>query len=113
MANMSLYFHHLLVEYATFPEQSGIFKKLYYEILVKRAAQQAEVIFTISEFSRSRILSWLDISADQLIINIGCGVSGNLCRRRCLEPGDPYILLAGNRKAHKNEFRTPVICIFQ
>ena len=85
-------------------ENSSFFKRIYFNTLVKRACKRALFVITISEFSKERILNWVEIP-DEKVINIGCGVSdvffNNSIEPWC--PGFEYFLCVGNRKKHKNE----------
>jgi glycosyltransferase involved in cell wall biosynthesis len=87
------------------PENTSLMIRLYYATIAKRAAQRAERILTISEFTRTQIVEWSGIPAEK-IFNVGCGVDA------AYHPGEdvyglpfPYLLCVSNRKRHKNEFR--------
>jgi len=87
------------------PENSSLLKKLYYNLIMRRACHNAFRVLTVSEFSRQRIISWAKVPADH-VVNIGNGVAE--CYRDDVEPYNPgyqYLLCVGNRKAHKNESR--------
>ncbi|HCD6531725.1 TPA: glycosyltransferase family 4 protein, partial [Klebsiella pneumoniae] len=63
-------------------------------------------IFTVSEFSKSRIVQWSGQDPSK-IINVGNGVA------ECFTPegdkknfGFKYLLCVSNRKTHKNEYNT-------
>ena len=86
-------------------ENSSPLIRLYYATVAKRACHRATAVLTVSEFTRSQILEWSEISSDK-VINVSCGVEASY------QPeGDryalpfPYLLCVSNRKLHKNEFR--------
>lgn len=79
-------------------------KHHYYERVVRPRALRAHRIFTVSEFSRFRILEWAGLPESRVIV-AGNGVddrffaddSGSKLKSR-----RPYILHVGNHKPHKN-----------
>lgn len=88
------------------PENSSIAKRLFYKFIIKNACRRAKYIFTVSDFSKNRILEWSGVDSGK-VINVGNGVSKEF------NPdvtGDyytfDYILCVSNRKSHKNEIRT-------
>jgi glycosyltransferase involved in cell wall biosynthesis len=92
---------HDLIHLDVAGERSGI-KHAYYERVVKPAAKRANVVFTVSEFSRTRILEWAGIPSEQVV------VAGNGVDDAYFEVGPgatlgrPFILHVGNHKPHKN-----------
>ncbi len=87
------------------PENSSFLKRVFYNFVIKPRCSKAKKIFTVSEFSRQRIIQWSHVDADK-VINIGNGVSSNY--NQFVEPYKPgfvYLLCVGNRKLHKNEAR--------
>jgi glycosyltransferase involved in cell wall biosynthesis len=88
--------HIRLREYATYR------RRLYYELLVKRASWRAYRVLTVSEYSRRDILEWTQLPGD-VVVNVGNGVDGIFRPEGPrYEPGFPYLLYVGNSKAHKN-----------
>jgi len=85
------------------PENSSLFKKIFYNLIIKRGCKKAEYIFTVSEFSKRRIVEWSGISSEK-VINVGNGVSSSFHPDGELYdvPYD-YFLCVSNRKLHKNE----------
>ncbi len=88
------------------PENSSRLKRLYYATVVKRACHSSASIFTVSAFSRKRIIEWSGVPPEK-VVNVGCGVGPEY------HPGVapyklsfPYLLCVSNRRGHKNEFRT-------
>lgn len=88
------------------PENTSFIKKVFYNTVIKHGCKKANYIFTVSEFSRNRIIDWSGVSPTK-VINVGNGVS-----ERFKPEGDKkdfgfeYILCVSNRKEHKNELRT-------
>ncbi len=80
-------------------------KQLYYEKLTKPSARKAYKIITISEYSKQRILEWLNVPEEH-VVNVSCGVDQHLSPEGPKHlPGYPYLLHIGNTKAHKNVVR--------
>ncbi|HDS5084901.1 TPA: glycosyltransferase family 4 protein, partial [Klebsiella pneumoniae subsp. pneumoniae] len=88
-----------------FMENSSFLKRVYYNLILKRACRKAKKIFTVSEFSKQRIVNWAKIDKEKIFV-LGNGVSEsfnyNVPKYQC---DFKYILVVGNRKAHKNEPR--------
>ncbi|HCD8046670.1 TPA: glycosyltransferase family 4 protein, partial [Klebsiella michiganensis] len=84
---------------------SSFLKKMYYRLVLKRACKKSLAIFTVSEFSKRRIIDWAGIDGDKVTV-VGNGVSGNFKPDgRTFLPGYNYIFCVSNRKEHKNEKR--------
>ena len=85
------------------PEETGALKRLFYEALIRPALKQAEAIFTVSEFSKSRIADWGRVSPEKIIV-VGNGVSQSFTPEgeRWQGTHRPYFLYVGNHKPHKN-----------
>lgn len=77
-------------------------KSLYYDIVVKPALKNAAVVFTVSEYSRERILGWSSVAPDKVVC-VGNGVDSAFSPEgaRWQNPR-PYLLYVGNQKPHKN-----------
>jgi len=87
------------------PENSSPLKRSYYATLLRRAAQRALCVLTVSEFSRGRILEWSGLRPHR-VVNVGNGVGAEF------HPGAvpfrlsrPYLLAPTSRKRHKNDQR--------
>ncbi|WP_227536753.1 glycosyltransferase family 4 protein [Klebsiella michiganensis] len=88
------------------PENSSFIKRLFYDYVIKRGCKKAELIFTVSEFSKERIAEWSGEMPSK-IINVGNGVSSSFTPNGNKKQfGFNYILCVSNRKKHKNEFET-------
>lgn len=88
------------------PENSSGVKRLYYATILKRACNRAARILTVSDFSRSRIITWAGVP-EETVVNVRCGVDAQYNPE--VAPFDlhfPYLLCVSNRKRHKNELRT-------
>jgi len=83
-------------------ENSSLFKRWYYNSVIIQNIRGAARVLTVSEFSRMRIIEWSGVSED-CVINVGNGVGSNYVPcGDVYDPGFPYLLYVGNRKAHKN-----------
>lgn len=87
-------------------ESSTFFKRIYYATVLRRACRKAARVFTVSEFSRRRIIEWSGVTPDRVVC-VGNGVS-DIFRsspkndvKRDVSSG--FILCVSNRKSHKNE----------
>lgn len=92
--------------HVNYKEYHSISKKLYYNIIVKRACKKSIAIFTDSNYSKEEIYKWANISKEKIIV-VGCGVGENFYMQnielRNKRPTEhPYIIYVGNHKSHKN-----------
>ena len=84
------------------PEESGVKKWAYYNVLLKPALIRAKRILTVSDFSRREILEWTGLAPGQVQV-VGCGVGAAFTPEGPRwDPGHPYFLHVGNHKPHKN-----------
>ncbi|MFC0321994.1 glycosyltransferase family 4 protein [Gallibacterium melopsittaci] len=84
-------------------ENSNIFKRIYYRTVLFKLVSNAKLIFTVSEFSKERILDYFHIDKNKVIV-VGNGVSEEFSTiGNKFDIGNPYILCVSNRKKHKNE----------
>jgi glycosyltransferase involved in cell wall biosynthesis len=88
-----------------FPGARTPAKVAYYNFVLRPACNTAVCVFTVSEYSRQRIIDWSGVSPSK-VVNVGNGVD------HVFSPDGPrfesaakYILCPGNRKPHKNEVR--------
>jgi len=87
-------------------ENSSALKRLFYKFVIKRGCRKARYIFTVSEFSREKIIEWADVSPDK-VINVSNGVSPDFSPEgEHYALGYKYLLCVSNRKGHKNEIGT-------
>lgn len=87
-------------------ENSSVIKRIYYNLVIKRGCKKANFIFTVSEFSKKRIIEWSGVKADK-VINVGNAVSSDYTPSGDkLKYDFDFLLCVSNRKKHKNEIRT-------
>lgn len=87
------------------PENSSIFKRFFYNTIILNGCKRAAFIFTVSDFSKRRIVEWSGVNEDK-VINVGNGVSDIFSNvGEVKDFGFDYFLCVGNRKAHKNDNR--------
>jgi len=85
------------------PGNSSFLKKMYYNLVLKRGCRKSIAIFTVSEFSKKRIVDWSGVDRNKVVV-VGNGVSGEFSPDGPKhQPGYKYILCVSNRKEHKNE----------
>ena len=78
-------------------------KRLFYRSVLLPACRSAAAIFTVSEFSRTRILDWCHIPEER-VVNIGNGVGDAFTKGGSIHQEDAsYFLVIGLRKQHKNQ----------
>ncbi|MBF7685622.1 glycosyltransferase family 4 protein [Acinetobacter sp. B10A] len=82
---------------------TSFLKKIYYNIVLKRACKKAALIFTVSEFSKQRIVEWSGVNPSKVKV-VYNGVSKAFNKNvKPYKYDFPYIFVVGNRKLHKNE----------
>jgi glycosyltransferase involved in cell wall biosynthesis len=82
--------------------ESSLFKRAYYQFVVRPAAHRARAVLTDSEFSRGQILEWSGLSADRVKV-VWCGVDETFSPQgEVYNPGFPYLFTVVNDKLHKN-----------
>ena len=92
---------HDLIHLA-FPAEQSVAKQMYYRFVIQPATRNASVVFTVSEYSRQRIIEWAGVAESKVV------VCGNGVDARFFEQGErwrhnrPYLLYVGNQKPHKN-----------
>jgi glycosyltransferase involved in cell wall biosynthesis len=79
-------------------------KDLYYQRVVRRFVRRADVVLTVSEFSRGRIVDWSGADPDSVVV-VGNGVSEDYFVGAAERVSRDYILFVGNHKPHKNVSR--------
>jgi glycosyltransferase involved in cell wall biosynthesis len=84
------------------PEESGIGKRLYYQLHVKPAVKRARAVLTGSEYSKEQIVEWSGVGPDQVVVIQGAAGEEFTPDGEIHEPGYPYVLYVGNHKPHKN-----------
>lgn len=86
-------------------DNSNRLKRIFYNVFIRRGCCKAKYIFTVSEFSKEKIIDWAGVNPDK-VINVGNGVDEKYNENVIpFNPGYPYFLSVSNRKPHKNEKR--------
>jgi glycosyltransferase involved in cell wall biosynthesis len=74
---------------------------------VRRAIDRSRIVFTISEFSKQRMVDLLDAPADK-IVNVGCGVEVPFFEVADIDPSrldrptpEPYVFMVGGLRQKK------------
>ncbi|EDM5282060.1 glycosyltransferase family 1 protein [Salmonella enterica subsp. enterica serovar Newport] len=84
-------------------DNSSLFKRLFYNFIIKRGCRKAYKIFTVSNSSKERIVAWSGVNPNK-IVTVYNGVSSLFnADVKPLNLGYKYLLCVGNRKTHKNE----------
>ena len=80
-------------------------KKKYAYLLFHNAVSKANLIFTVSEFSKRELLKYTSVNAEKIKV-VYCGVDEsffqNTQNKKDLKLPENYILYVGNVKPHKN-----------
>lgn len=84
------------------PQLRSAAKSGYFEWVVKPGIKNAAVVFTVSEYSRQRIIDWSGAPPDKVVC-VGNGVDTHYSPEgTCWAHPRPYVLYVGNQRAHKN-----------
>lgn len=84
------------------PDNSNALKRAYYKHVIRPACHQAAFVLTVSDYSKREIAAWAGLSEER-ILNVGNGVGHPFVKSGdAYNPGYPYLLYVGSRKAHKN-----------
>jgi glycosyltransferase involved in cell wall biosynthesis len=93
------------------PQFYSPFHKYYYKYIVRYSAKKCNIIFTVSEFSKQEILSWIDLKDENVIVTYnGIGdrfkVIDDLKQMNKVKIKynlpEKFLLYVGNLKPHKN-----------
>ncbi|MDB8558554.1 glycosyltransferase family 4 protein [Turicibacter sanguinis] len=107
--NMIMTIHDL--NHIQFPQFYKFFHKYYYKLIVKFSAKKCKKILTVSNFSKSELVEWLNCTTDHVAVTYnGIGESfkpvmnENIIKTIQSKYGLPprFILYLGNLKPHKN-----------
>ncbi len=84
-------------------QNSSALKRAYYRYVMKPALHRADVVLTVSEFTRRSICGWADLPESK-VHNVGNGISGAFVPAgpTAWESQTQYFLYVGNHKSHKN-----------
>jgi len=84
-------------------ENSSFLRRVYYSFIIRRGVLKAKKVFTVSDFSRNRIIEWSGVDSNK-VINVGNGVDASFNPSVApIDLGYKYFLCVSNRKLHKNE----------
>jgi glycosyltransferase involved in cell wall biosynthesis len=93
------------------PQFYSPFHKYYYKYVVRPSAKKSKCIFTVSEFSKKEILSWVDLDSREVLVTYnGIGDKFKVVNEEVklkevenkYKLPDKFILYVGNLKPHKN-----------
>ena len=93
-----------------FPEESSVFHKIYYKMIVERAAANASRVLTVSENSKHDIVKYLNVPPEKIVVTynavekkFGRSKEDKVKEARLrLGINGRFILYVGNQKPHKN-----------
>ena len=91
---------HLDVE-----EEGSRAKRLYYDRVVRPAVRRHPVTFTVSQFSRRRIVEWAGVAPERVVVTGNAAGPAFTPEGRAHSPGYPYVFYLRNAKPHKNSVR--------
>ena len=98
--SFSLTLHDLI--HLEVAEERSLAKDLYYKRIIKPALRQADAVFTVSEYSRGKIIDWSGLPPERIVC-VGNGVDPSFSPLGPQHPHSrPYLLYVGNQKPHKN-----------
>ena len=98
--SFSLTIHDLI--HLEVADERSLAKRLYYRAVVLPAVHHADVVFTVSEYSRHKIAEWSGVGLDRIVV-AGNGVSEHFSPQgQRWTWARPYLLYVGNQKPHKN-----------
>lgn len=98
--SFSLTLHDLI--HLEVPEERSLAKALYYSHIIKPALKNSDVVFTVSEYSRTKIIQWSGIAPEKVVC-VGNGVDPVFSPNGPIwHYHRPYLLYVGNQKPHKN-----------
>ncbi len=102
--------HDMIHVFYPNPKESSVFHRIYYNMIVKRAARNTDKIITVSENSKRDIVDYLNVPPEKIVVTYNA-VDGNFRRSnddRVEETkgrfgiNGRFILYVGNQKPHKN-----------
>lgn len=97
---MALTIHDLI--HLDIKEESSFLKKVYYTTVVLPAVRKSKVVFTVSQYSKDKIIEWANIDENKVIV-VGNGVDDNFFKnKQHFDAGCDYFFYVGNQRAHKN-----------
>ena len=86
-------------------EESSSKKALYYNHVILSAVRRNPVTFTVSQYSKRRIIEWSGVDPERILVT-GNAASGDFTPDGPRHsPGYPYVFYVRNAKPHKNSAR--------
>ena len=83
-------------------EESSALKSLYYKTVVLPTVKKSKVIFTVSQYSKNKIVEWANIDESKIIV-VGNGVDHLFFENeKKFEGGCKFFIYVGNQRPHKN-----------
>lgn len=84
---------------------TSITKKIFYNTIIKKGILNSSAIYTVSEFSKNRIVEWSGCNPGKIKV-VYNGISDIFySNKNKIVKEKPYIFCCSNRKGHKNEYR--------
>lgn len=77
-------------------------KQLYYERVVRPAIRRHPVTFTVSHFSKQRLVEWSGVSEERIVVTGNAAGAAFTPDGPAHSPGYPYVFYLRNAKPHKN-----------
>jgi glycosyltransferase involved in cell wall biosynthesis len=77
-------------------------QRLYYNQIIRRLLHNAAAILTVSEYSRSELLTWTGLSPEKVVVTHNAVSTDFSSDGDQYNPGFPYVLYVGNRRVYKN-----------
>lgn len=85
-----------------YPNEVPNYKRFYFDSVIKSIAKNADLIFTVSEFSRRKISKWLKRTQDIIIAPNGLSKDFFPKESECKNTSPPFFFYVGNLRPHKN-----------
>ena len=90
------------INHVDLPDNHPMSKLLYFKTVQRRIVKRADVVFTVSNFSRDRIIEWAGVDPVKVVVT-GNAASSVFCQNGDVYSSEkPYFFYYGNRKPHKN-----------
>ena len=83
-------------------EESSFLKNIYYKAVVLPAVRKSKVVFTVSQYSKNKIVEWANIDENKVVV-VSNGVDDIFFKNeKKFDAGYEYFIYVGNQRAHKN-----------
>lgn len=84
------------------PAESSRSRTLYYDTFVRPAVRRSPVTFTVSEYSKRRLVEWAGVDPDRVVVTGNAASAAFSPSGDRHDPGFSYVLCVSNSKPHKN-----------